>query len=240
MSGSNAYCSDCLVKDIDEDVAKLRDTLQKSNPNYQTVKTPIPIRFATVFNKEGKPVCRVDLLKHPDLMPNFAKPAEQMVYQASKSKRKLASVAEEDVLPFCPDQHLSQLKKIAKNNIVINSDKPFVHKASLQTYLIAGGAVCVLGGTASRIIKLEQVMEAIFSSLSGVGFSGSAAIEHSSIKSYNARPFDRMSKNIQKEVQKNIIQAKKSRLISLAAAIGSFCYAGTEIITYDDNSPVMK
>lgn len=126
-AGSNAYCSDCLVKDIDEDVAKLRDTLQQSNPNYPTVKTPVPVRSAVVFNKDGKPICRVDLIKHPSLVPSFAKPAEQMVYQLNKSNRGLAATeSEESDLPFCTDKHLKFLKHVAKNNVVINSDKPHV------------------------------------------------------------------------------------------------------------------
>ncbi len=168
-AGSTAYCSNCLVEKIDKDVKELRDTIQNSNPRqvkYQSAKTPVPVRSAVVFNKEGKPVCRVDLLKHPNLIPNFAKPAEQMVYQASKSKRGLASVEEDSELPPCTDKYFSLLKKVATNNVVLNSDKSHIRKTGLAKKAIIT-TVCILGAFA--LDNHETFIDEVIVGTTGVG-----------------------------------------------------------------------
>ena len=246
-AGSNAYCSDCLVKDIDEDVAKLRDTLQQSNPNYQTVKTPIPVRSAVVFNKDGKPVCRVDLLNHPDLVPNFAKPAEQMVHQTNKSKRKLASTkSEETDLPPCSDKHLSLLKKVATNNIVVNSDKSHIHKTGwgkIATDISAAGAACFLGFRAYSELR-PNLPPKSYPDADIAAAGAASALWYMGVR---MREFDLKllqkeyakgsnPSNNQKNTRKKMTnKLKRNRMANLVAASATFCYSATGMIMFFRN-----
>ena len=156
-AGSTAYCSNCLVEEIDKDMAELRDTVQKASAHFvknEAVKTPVEVRSVVVFDNDGKPVCSVDLSKHPELVPSFAKPSsDKMVHQASKSKRGLASVDDEfESLPPCTSKYLSELKKVAKNSVVINGDKSYMHKTSIRI-LGEVGAACAVGGSAGIYVN---------------------------------------------------------------------------------------
>lgn len=101
-----------------------------------------------MFNKDGKPVCRADLLKHPKLVPNFAKPStDKMVHQTNQTKRKLASTKFN--LPSCPNKYLTLLKKTATKNVLINGDKPPIHKTGfiLPIACITGAATSLTFST---------------------------------------------------------------------------------------------
>ncbi len=237
-AGSTAYCSNCLVEKIDKDIDKLRKTIQESNPKlvkYPAVKTPVPVRFATVFNKDGKPICRVNLLKYPALMPNFAKPVEQMVYQANESKRGLASTEEGSELPPCTDKYLHLLTTVAKNNVVLNSDKPPIHKAGLKENVVAGVAGCILGSVTSLATDIDTKIGVISSTFAGSGFLGVAlgnsAEERLTIQELEKkRPW--INRNKQNKLKEQISKLKKNRPVHSAMAGASFCYLGAEVVAY--------
>ena len=236
-AGSTAYCSNCLVEKIDKDVKELRDTIQNSNPRqvkYQSAKTPVPVRFATIFNKDEKPVCRVDLLKHPNLMPNFAKPTQQMVHQENQSKRELASTeSEEPDLPPCSDKYLSILKKVAKNNVVLNSDKPFVHKVDLRTKLIALVAGCTVGLGTSLTTDVDPRIGAITSGSAAIGSSVMALSEAGEeMRTFQKLNQPGINQNEQNKLIKKANKLKKNRLFQSAIYGSAVCYLGTEIVTY--------
>ena len=241
LAGFGGYCSNCLVKNLDEDVEKLQNAIQESNSKlvkYQAVKTPVPVRFATVFNKDGKPVCRVDLLNYPELMPNFAKPSvDKTTYQASKSKRGLASVEEDSELPPCTDKYLNQLKQIAKNNVVINSDKSPIHKTSWKRDLSIGGVACVLGigshvavneyGKEKRIPPKSRPPVPESDAVAAGAASGLTAV----LQNHYQGKYAQIRKIIREKGGniKSLGKAENKVLISFAASVGTFCYFGREM-----------
>lgn len=239
-AGSNALCSDCLIDDIDKGIARLQDALRKSNQKqvkYPTVKTPVFVRSAVVVNKEGKPVCRVDLLKHPALMPSFAEPtSNNMVYQTSKSKRKLASAkSEESDLPPCPDKYLGLLKKTAKNNFVVNSNKSHIHKSSVKN--ITTGAVCLLGASANfvdSILSKDNDFAVAFMGLMAVG----AEAESNRLSQELVKTETRLQKkwitgsaNEILDLSEKMKMERIKKFLTRAAAVMGACYLGTEAVT---------
>ena len=165
-AGFGGYCPTCITQNIDKDLAKLQSTLQKAS------KQPPKVRYATIFNKEGKAICRVDLLKHPSLVPNFAKTKKHIVHQAKKFKRGLAS--EKSELPPCPQAYLNRLKQAANNNILINNTS-HIHKTSMG--VVAGLiTACALGTLASTTSSYSKANEKPDAKSNAVGPTATATV----------------------------------------------------------------
>ena len=98
--------------------------------NIDKDQQKVEVRSAVIFNKNGEPVCRVDLLNYPDLIPNFAQfSADKTTYQARNFQKELDFELQEGIdLPACADKYLVRLKEIATSNIVVNSEASHIHK----------------------------------------------------------------------------------------------------------------
>lgn len=137
LAGFRGYCSNCLLKDLDKDVHQLRGAIKQSHPSVvhnQGDETFISVRSAVVFDKEGKSVCHIDLLKHTQLVPSFAKlSANKIVHRVANNKfqRRLASVEEKSTLPTCTTQYLGLLKRTAKHGMIVDGDKSPIHKVNI-------------------------------------------------------------------------------------------------------------
>lgn len=246
-AGFRGYCSDCLLKGLDKGIDQLRKTMQQANPQLvkdAVVKTPVPLRSAVIMNKKGKPVCRVDLLKHPELMPSFAKPRpSQIVHQARKTQRGLASVAKKDDLPPCPDKYFSQIRKIAKNNVVVNGDKSHIRKVTWPVAI----AICGLGisgyAGVNALTEKDVISEDSYGTISDTVGVGVLVTEGQNI--YYKRKIKKLKKLIpedlktpddkQKRIMQRIGKATKSKIASAARVVGTFCYTMAEVthLVYD-------
>ena len=228
-AGSTAYCSNCLVEKIDTDIDKLQRTIQQSNPSlvkYQAVKTPIEVRSVVVFDKNGDPVCHVDLLKHPDLIPDFAQPiSDKTVYQTNKSQRNLASV--ESDLPPCTDKYLRSLKKIATNNVIVNGAKPYKHKTSFGKYIIAPCALGIATSATPRIMKKKGIIETEISTTNKMIGAGAAFGTGAIMSALSTLEVDYLTRRgaPEEQITKHVNRFAKGLVIATAAV----CYVGTEI-----------
>ncbi len=246
-AGFGGYCSTCLVGRLDEDLKELKNTIQKSNPNnHPPVKTPIEARSAVVLDKNGDVICRVDFMEHPDLVPNFAKPITQkMVYQKIiRSQRRPASVANESDLPPCTGKYLSQLKKVAKKNVVINGNESYIHKVKLKKNLAAGAAACFIGASSAYAIRAtenttdDNIMDtAIIGGVVG-GYVIKKIPEKVKDKIRNMyHTFQSSRFSVTDTLTKRLPGADKidRQMAKKAVKIGAFCYIGTEIglVLYD-------
>ena len=126
-AGLNTYHSTYLLENLNTDAQK------------------IEVQSAFVFNKDGESVCHVDLLKHPNLIPIFAKSTEQTVYQASKSKMEPVSMSKKLNLPTCSGKYLNYFKIIANSTAVFGSSKSYIYKTTLWKDILIGVAVCATG-----------------------------------------------------------------------------------------------
>lgn len=211
---------------------------------HLTDEKQVEVRFATVLDATGNPICQLDLLEYPDLVPSFAVlSTEEVTNINSQSQQNMSTATQELQLPSCTDKYLNLLKEVAINNTVLNSDKPPIHKASWKIPAVL--AACLIGQVSSQVINIDQGIETGLSSLSGIVSSVFTSAEHINIKEANkelelTKKYPNLYSERRKRLQESIGKLKKSRLTKLAIAIGSFCYAGTEIITYNKNSSVMK
>ncbi len=228
-AGSTAYCSNCLVKNLDKDIDKLQRTIQQNNPilvKYQAVKTPIEVRSVIVFDKNGEPVCHVDLLKHPDLIPDFAQPSsDKTVYQTNKSQRNLASV--ESDLPPCTEKYLKSIKKVATNNVVVNGAKPYKHKTSFGKYIIAPCALGIATSATPRIMKKKGIIETEISTTNkmiGAGAAFGTGAIMSALSTLEVNYLTRRGAP-EEQITKHVNRFAKGLVIATAAV----CYVGTEI-----------
>ena len=236
-TGSTAYCSNCLMEEVDSDIKDLKKIIKVSNPQLaknQVVKTPVPVRSAVVFNKEGNPVCRVDFSEYPDLVPSaLQKPvSDNLVHYTKKHKRGLASV--ENDLPECSGKYLSMLKKIAIDNVVVNSDdKSHIHKTGAATTgrAVIGASICFLSGGIPFFMDKEKSYPTAGTAIAGttgVVSSGSAVHQSRKLKKAVVVIEDILSKGWRKKHYDKLSKVQRNKLLSLAVAIGSFCYLGAE------------
>ncbi len=240
-AGFGGYCSNCLVKNLDEDVEKLQNAIQESNSKlvkYQAVKTPVPVRSAVMLDANGKVICHINLLKYPDLVPDFAKlDIKKTAYQVAKSQRKLASVAKGSNLPSCTGKYLRQLRRLAKKNIVLNSDQSPIHKSGWKTDSTVGVAACVLGIGIHRAFNEDSAKKPT-SPTFRLPVPGGDAVVAGSISGLSAillNHYEDQYAQIQKAISttgKNmdgLWQMKNKILVNLAVTAGTFCYFGKEM-----------
>ena len=130
------YCPECLVNNIDEDIAELNNLIK--------LPKSISMNQVIIFDKEGKPVCTVDLRKHPDLVPNFGKLNKKEIVQNKTNTNRQPASLEEFKLPPCSKEYLAQLKKVTKSNATINGKKSHIHKTGgLKAATV--GISCLVG-----------------------------------------------------------------------------------------------
>ena len=223
------YCPECLIKNIDLDLANLQNTIQKTKPQNRQEK--VPVRYVTVLDKSGKPVCRVNLQQHPDLVPSFAKLEKPQMVEHKKFKRSLASVGTGFKLPNCNAKYLNQLKKIAKNNVVVNGNQ--ATKVAWPLIAAGGVAACALGISASKAMSnVTRDMDFVTS------FAAYAAIEGRSAQlALRLKQQFKVIKGLVKAgnlktaapIQK-LSHAFKHPLTAMAGIVGSACFIGTEIV----------
>ena len=145
-AGFGGYCPTCVVKNIDKDLVALQKTFQNVKHDYH--KNPKPVDQVIMFDKKGKPVCYVDLHKHPELLPHVMKlNKKEMVQVRNKQDRRPAST-EDLKLPMCTGEYLAQLKKAAKSSVTVNGKKSHLHKTGILSaflYCVTGAAIGAAG-----------------------------------------------------------------------------------------------
>ena len=209
--------------------------------HYQSAETTIQVNSAIVLDEEGKPICYVDLIKHPDLVPDFATLSiKNSIHPTNESEQAISSATETLNLPSCPNKYFNSLKEIATNNIVLNSDKSHIHKARLK-YAAGIVAACALGaGSRYAMTDNEHISYPTNKGATAavVGGSSAAASAHFSyqFEQMNAHiredwPEDSTEKN--RKINKLVTKLGKLHgkwLFSMATMVGSTCYFITDVI----------
>ncbi len=209
---------------------------------YSADKTRIPVRSAIVLDKKGTPVCHIDLINHPDLVPNFAKLSNTKTsHPTNEFDQEISSIARQLDLPSCPDQYLNQLRQVAKNNIVLNNnDKSHIHKSAWK-YVAGGFAVCALGaGSRHAMTDNEHTSYPTNKGATAavVGASSAVSSAHFSYQFEQVRKHirdDWPEDSIERNRKINKLVTKLGRLhgnilFSMATMIGSICYTVTDAV----------
>ncbi len=202
----------------------------------------VEVRSAVIFNKNGEPVCRVDLLNYPDLIPNFAKlSTDKTAYQARSFQKELDSGLQQGIdLQPCADKYLVRLKEVATSNVVVNSETSHIHKTGWGR--AAGvAAACATGIGVSMKTDIDSKKKITGASIIEI-FSIVAALSTNDEMTQATEELKRTKKgpwinpNEQRILKNKISKSKKSKTISLAIAIGSICYLIPEmsIILYEN------
>ena len=228
-AGFREHCEKCLLQSLDSDLGVLHSTLKQVKTS-KTKKTG-PVRSVVAINEKGEQVCKVDLLKHPGLVPDFAKlRKKKFAYQQKSSDRRPASLTEE--LPECSPEYLNVLRKMAHNNVVVNGSHPYKKKASWQKPVAAcsvgiltawvspnhhaGIAAAGTVSTASAIVGVHQIKASIM--------DGLRALKHTFI---NQIPPDDI-----KDVQRRMVKRELPFKVAMWTAMGTACYARADLIFF--------
>ncbi len=214
---------------------------QTNSETYQSQIAQKPrVRFAITLDKNGDPICQVDLAEYPELVPNFAQlNTTNTAEQAHQLQQEPASIIEGIDLPPCAGEYLNRLKHIAENNIVLNSDKPPIHKAGWKKNVVAGVAGCILGTGATTlgtdmnpIIEIGSLITGLSSSSIALTESVEAKITTQKLEKTKKQPW--INRNKQNKLKEEISKLKKYRPVQLAIAGVSLCYLGTGVVTYTE------
>ena len=208
--------------------------------HYQSAET-IQVNFAIVLGEEGTPVCYVDLMKHPHLVPNFATLSTKTTTDpVDESQQKTTAVTQKRNFPPCTDRYLNHLKELATNNIVLNSDKSHIHKSAWQYGVM--GVFCVLGISSYFAMSNNEentsypTNKGAVAAIVGAGSAVSSA--HFSYQFEQIRkhirddwPEDPIKKdrNISKLVTK-LGRLHGNMMFSMAMMTGSICYTVTDAV----------
>ncbi len=223
--------------------------------NYQTnseiydhppAEMTVPVNSAVVLDKSGKIVCLVNLLKHSDLVPNFATLSTKIIADlTSEPQQKTTTITQKLNFSPCTDEYLTHLKYIATNNIVPNSGRSPIHKSSWSGYVTSGVAVCTSGVgiyLAMNDTKNTPTAGAVASANMSIGFfllSNGSYKETKILEKKLSTTFDKLlydnliSSELAdiEDIEKDIRKLRKDMKIFIAATIGTFCYAATELLT---------
>ena len=235
-AGFREYCANCILP-ADKDLKLLQDTIKKAHSGWGKpvihkagggAKNKVLVRSVVVLDKDKKPLCRVDLLKHPDLVPDFATlHKKKFAYHTNKPARHPASLKKD--LPDCEAKYLKTIRR-AKQSRVLGASS-YKHKTGYVTW--AGS--CLFGTVLSYFTPHHEAL----GTTTDMVAVGAAIVTGNKINQVVKEGVDTLAQkpiahSIDVDNLKARIKAKvPSYKAALATSLGTFCYVGSEYLFFE-------
>ena len=238
IAGFRTHCADCVLQGriVDHDIKALQQTIQDVGKGpYSEKDKKIQARFVVVVDQTGRRVCRLDLFKHPGLVPPFVKTKAHRLAKRRPplAPRKPASLSDKDHLPYCKGDALSYVKKITKNHKLL--DRPlYQQKTGWVSKTLGMVASCAVGIGAA--IQTEEARHGAVLESALVGMAGTVSVAASISATDTNKTVDSLkksfhaasSKDALRQIAQKMAKKKNQLVIALATTMGTACYLRTK------------